>query len=126
MEMELLTNAFTFDPDHEGDRAGRELATWIQEKLKRRDYNCEEIIQEDYGWGFYVTYQNVKIWVMVGIMDEQVNDMTRWGIFAEHDEPFNPLQWFKGKTGKEVVNKILSEISEIVEGESGMSIAEVN
>jgi hypothetical protein len=61
---------------------------------------------------------------MVGIMDEQVNDMTRWGIFAEHDEPFNPLQWFKRKTGREVVNKILSEISEIVEADSKMSIAE--
>jgi hypothetical protein len=118
-----------FPPEHEGDKEygngkpGSQLAAWIRNKLDERGYQCADIIQEDYGWGFYISDQNLDIWVTVGLMDEQVNNTPQWGIFAEHNAPFKPVQWIKKREGKIAAANILSALKAVIASESNIAIA---
>jgi hypothetical protein len=105
---------------------GSALADWLKTMLSQRQYECDNIIQEDYGWGFWINVQPVTIWICVGtdVLDED-SEIPEWEIFIKHEvSPFNPSQWFKGKQGLEAEVRIFADVKAAVESESRIHILE--
>jgi hypothetical protein len=127
-KLEIRTKLFSTDQEgareHCNGKPGSQLDAWLRNKLTERGHRCSEITQEDYGWGFHIRDQDLDIWVTVGLMDEQVDDIPQWGILAEHDAPFKPLQWFKKREGKVATDTILADIKTVIAGEPSISIAD--
>lgn len=121
--IEIRTTLFSTDPEgdlrHCNGKPGNRLAAWIRDKLTERGYDCADVIQEDYGWGFYI---DEKIWVSVGLMDDQSDPTPQWAISADHDAPFNPMEWFKKRERKATATKILSDIKAALATDPDISI----
>ena len=57
---------------------GEDLAQWLRDGLAPQ-FKAGEVIQEDYGWGFWTEVHGDPYWVYVGIMDDSIGqDAAEW------------------------------------------------
>jgi hypothetical protein len=50
-------------PDAINDVLGHDLAAWLLEGLRARGYEADDIIGEDYGYGFWLLVEETSIWI---------------------------------------------------------------
>lgn len=89
---------------------GSHLATWLKERLTDRGHVCDNVIQEDYGWGFWIFEDGLDIWVCVGYCNDgepEQDGVAEWGIYAKHEAPFKPQQWFRWRAGKSAAHQVI-------------------
>jgi hypothetical protein len=72
---------------------GEDFAAWLKQELSRRiggDFQLSEIIQEDWGWGFWARHSNDPFWIGIGYVAEvEPNGSAQWGVFVEFDYGLN-------------------------------------
>ena len=61
---------------------GEDFATWLRHELLRApDVDCSEPIQEDYGWGIWVSRASGRFWVAVSMVgDGPQEGPAQWAI----------------------------------------------
>jgi hypothetical protein len=78
--LRFRSQAFPTDPEGSvgcNESPGSHLAEWTKQQLDERGYQCSTILQEDYGWGFWIKEQNLDIWLFVGLcVDEELKTIT--------------------------------------------------
>jgi hypothetical protein len=66
-----------------------DFAAWLKRELSRLigdDFQLSEIIQEDWGWGFWARNRNDPFWIGIGYVAEvEQNGSAQWGVFVECD-----------------------------------------
>ena len=86
-EICFRTHEFATDP--EGDMVycngvpGSQVAGWIRDALLKKRCACRGLIQEDYGWGFWVDAADCSIWVAVCYatpIDAAPTDVPEWQV----------------------------------------------
>ena len=132
--MVVQTKIFPTEP--EGDlelckgQPGSAFAAYLTEELEKIGYKCDPLIQEDYGWGFWIGKNDLTVWVAVsyacgdgradeaGRSDEDgpVGDNGgQWYVTAAYEVPFlvfRPKFWFKGKDGGSLESEIYSRLKD--------------
>lgn len=123
------------DMDSCSGRPGSHLAKWLHDKLSARGYKCDTVIQEDYGWGFWIIEKGLDIWVCVGYSDDDqqeepdgnepitkppTTEPPEWAVFAKHDAPFKPGQWLRRGEGKQTATAIIMALNEELKSEPGI------
>ncbi len=132
--LSLRVKTHMFSTASEGDRdrcngmPGSQFANWLHTRLRPQGYDCGDVIQEDYGWGFWIKKEKLSIWVAVayavGEMGE-VDDDPEWGVMVEFEKnPLNPSQWFKGKEGEAFAKKVFIDIDSLISNEPQMDRVE--
>ena len=129
----FCTSAFPSAP--EGDlefcngMPGSHLAGWIREGLIKKGYACKEPLQEDYGWGFWISEQGCSIWVSVSpaIGDPaDAPEEVEWYVSVKHDYPFFFLrQLFRARRGRAVADEIFSSVKERLDSHPDIETEEV-
>lgn len=130
--LRIQTALFPTDP--EGDlelsngSPGSHFAQWLRDGLSTRGHRCDAVIQEDYGWGFWVDADGLAIWVCVGYCTPDpgpINDLPEWGIIVEHDASiFQPKQWFRKKEGSAAAEAIYQDVQALVKLQPELIVAE--
>jgi hypothetical protein len=54
---------------------GEDLAKWLRDRLDE-NFRPGDLIQEDYGWGFWTVAGGDPYWVYVGVMEESIGEET--------------------------------------------------
>lgn len=132
--LSLRVKTQMFSTALEGDREfcngmpGSQFANWLRSHLRLIGYDCDDVIQEDYGWGFWIKKDKLTIWVAVafavGDMGE-VDGEPEWGVMVEFEKnPLNPGQWFKGKDGEAYAKKVFIDIDGLISREPQMDRVE--
>lgn len=129
--MRFQTHEFPTAP--EGDRdlcngqPGSQLAKWLRTVLADSGIPSRDVIQEDYGWGFWLE-SPAAVWVAVGFTGgEQHNegDAPEWDVSVHHEAPFfAPSQWFKKKEGRELAQRASSLILDAVTRRDGITLTQ--
>ncbi len=128
VKTQLFSTALEGDRDYNNGMPGSQFAAWLRSRLKPKGFNCDEVIQEDYGWGFWIKQEKLSIWVAVsyavGDMGE-VDEMPEWGVMVEFEKNhLDPGQWFKGKDGEALAKKVFIEIDQLISNEPQMDRVE--
>jgi len=50
-------------PDAINDVLGHDLAAWLLDGLRARGYDADDVIGEDYGYGFWLRLEQSHIWI---------------------------------------------------------------
>lgn len=135
---EIRTDLFPTEP--EGDleacngQPGSAFATWLKEKLSGNGIECDEVIQEDYGWGLWLKSNDEPIWVCVSHApegeDEDVGEGVKtWFVSANYERPFSflmPWLWGKKKNGPLEEKRIFDLIVTYLREDSQIDIVNTN
>jgi hypothetical protein len=112
------------DLDYCNGQPGSVLAAWVRELLAEAGISGGELIQEDYGWGFWLEHE-ATVWVAVSFAGAG-DPMPEWWIGVEHEIPFfAPQQWFKQQVGRAVVAQAYGIISEALHRRPGVIIQQL-
>jgi hypothetical protein len=72
---------------------GEDFAEWLRGEvasLKNNGYEISDIIQEDYGWGFWISKGKDTFWIAVGMMgDGPTEEIPQWNISVNYDSGLN-------------------------------------
>jgi hypothetical protein len=122
------THEFATDP--EGDLVycngvpGSQVAGWIRDALLKQGCACRGLIQEDYGWGFWVDAAECSIWVAVSYAapsDPEPTGVPEWQVAVEHDfPPWALRQWLRVRRGREVAFHIFSLVEHLIASHPGV------
>jgi len=132
LSLRVKTQMFSTAP--EGDREfcngipGSQFASWLRAHLRPKGYDCDEVIQEDYGWGFWIKQQKLSVWLAVsfavGDMGE-IDGEPEWGVMVKFEKNnLDPGQWFKGKDGEAFARKVFIDIDNMISSEPQMDRVE--
>lgn len=123
-----------FSTDSEGDttfcngQPGSAAAEWARAVLAAQGIACRELIQEDYGWGFWLEHE-CAVWVAVsyaGGTRGDENDAPEWWLGASHEAPFYSLaQRKKRAEGRALASRVNAVLFEAVRSEPEMDVIEV-
>ncbi len=135
MSNTIIFKSRLFPADPEGDleycngQPGSALASWLKEKLQAKGFECDSVIQEDYGWGFWIKNGDLTVWVAAAHVeaDSQKDNegFIQWAVTAQEETPFgflNPASWFKGKRGNKLESAVYAELKAAVLAEKEISL----
>lgn len=132
MSQVLAVKTVAFPTDPEGDlnycngHPGSAFADWLREKLIPRNFQCDETIQEDYGWGFWVNRDDLTVWVSVGFVPDDANSAnSEWIVSATFEVPFvflKPKLWFKEEKGKALEAEITDALEMAIINDQDMTL----
>lgn len=124
----VATHLFPAEPegdlDHCNGQPGNAFAGWLKEKLTNMGFTCNELIQEDYGWGFWINSQGKTVWVSVSYAPEDTGN-GEWFVSATHEIPlliFKPWLWTKEKQGLAEEQKVYQGLRDAIASESAIEI----
>lgn len=122
---DLFPYAAQGDRDLCNGAPGSHFADWIRERMLLLGYVCHTPMQEDYGWGFWVTVpkERVTIWISVGFTGYQ--EGATWMVGVTHlFFPLNLVQILLRKRGKCHVDTIVNRLEGIIKEDSAMSLVQ--
>ncbi|MBX9687150.1 MAG: hypothetical protein K2X27_10635, partial [Candidatus Obscuribacterales bacterium] len=125
----LVVSSSLFSSEPEGDltycngQPGSAFASWLKSGMLDLGWDCGELIQEDYGWGFWINSDKDTIWISVSYAQaETEGEQGEWYVAAKHEIPFlmfQPWRW-ANKTGKTCENKIFGQLKELITANSSI------
>ena len=132
----LVVKTALFPVEPEGDlelcngQPGSAFAEWLKVRLASQEFACDAVIQEDYGWGFWIKSKETTFWVCVSFAPEESKETPdpldgEWFVTVEHEIPMlflRPWLWHLKKTGKDESNRIFGIIRQVISDESAMEI----
>ena len=84
---------------------GEDFAAWLKEELSKDgdlNFKFSEPIQEDYGWGFWASQEQDRIWIAISYVgDGPQKPPPQWVISVKRDPGLNVMRWLRSNTGLE-------------------------
>jgi hypothetical protein len=75
---------------------GEDFAHWLKQQLAdivADGFELSGSIQEDYGWGFWVTRGPDRFWIALSFCgDGPTDEPAQWVVSVDHDPGLNPLK----------------------------------
>src|SRR3970282_40662 len=75
---------------------GEDFADWLSEKLstlKNDGFELSQPIQEDYGWGLWVSKDKDTFWIALGMMsDGPTDEIPQWNVSVNYDAGLNVVK----------------------------------
>ena len=133
---DIAFRTHAFPTEQEGDLVhcngapGSHVASWVREALVKRGYACGDLIQEDYGWGFWIEADGCTIWVSAGYaspLDGEPEELPEWHVGVDHDFPPWALgQWFRRSQGREVVRNVTAVAKDLIASHPDITVDEAS
>jgi hypothetical protein len=126
------STAFSTEP--EGDLTycngmpGSQVANWIRGELVTKGYTCNEPLQEDYGWGFYLEADSCSIWVAISYgssITENTASVPEWQVGVHGSSfPWQLRQWFRKRQRRDLEQKVYSIVQDVIASHPGVTVIE--
>jgi hypothetical protein len=107
---------------------GEDFAGWLKQELARAtDLGVElsEPIQEDYGWGVWVTRGKDRFWVALSYVGDGPQEApAQWIISVKYDPGFNIAKRLFHKPDEKVLEQLRDRIRRILASNSAIKMIE--
>jgi hypothetical protein len=93
---------------------GEDFAAWLRERVAgfaAEGFEISAPIQEDYGWGFWISRAKDTFWVAISFVD-QLEDASgaEWGVSVEYDPGLSIIRRLFHKPDEEALTRIRDAI----------------
>jgi hypothetical protein len=74
---------------------GEDFAEWLRQRLGNSEFESSNPIQEDYGWGLWITLEKDKFWIALSYVgDGPTEAPAQWVISMTRPTSLNIVRWF--------------------------------
>lgn len=105
---------------------GEDFAAWLKEQLADltiSGYQFSEIIQEDYGWGFFATHNKDRFWIALSFVGNgPQEEPAQWTILVNRNDRFNLIKRLFHKTDRAALQILRDRIRHAVVSNNGIKI----
>lgn len=102
---------------------GSAAAQWLRTAVEAAGCACKPILQEDYGWGFWLD-DPCPIWVSVSLADAEPGsgETPEWIAGVDYERPlFSPSSWFKKPHCEPLADKVFAAVARAVDDAEGVT-----
>ena len=73
---------------------GEDFAQWLRQRLANSGFESSNPIQEDYGWGLWITLEKDKFWIALSYVgDGPTEAPAQWVISMTRPASLNIVRW---------------------------------
>ena len=105
---------------------GEDFAEWLSNKLstlKNDGFELSQPIQEDYGWGLWVSKDKNTFWIALGMMgDGPTDEIPQWNVSVNYDAGLNVVKRLFHKPNADSFSKIRNQIWNALKNSDGIKI----
>jgi hypothetical protein len=105
---------------------GEDFAAWLKGQivpLEGAGFTFSEIIQEDYGWGFWAWHGKDPFWVALGFVgDGPQEGPAQWVILVEYDPGLNLLKRLFHRPDRQALRQLRDHVRQAVASNPAMKI----
>ena len=105
---------------------GEDFAAWLKKEiaaLESSDFSFSEIIQEDYGWGFWARRGGDPFWVALSYVGDGPHDSpAQWVISVSYDPGLNLLKRLFHRPDLKALKRVRDEVRQAVESNAAIRI----
>ena len=106
---------------------GEDFASWLKERilpLQECGFKISEIIQEDYGWGFWAREGKNSFWVAVSCVGNRPDEYDgEWGVFISYDPGLNIFKRLFHNPDQHSFDKLRIQIQRALESDPAINLA---
>jgi hypothetical protein len=103
---------------------GEDFAAWLKQQLSPlagSGYTFSESIQEDYGWGFWVSRGKDRVWVAISYVgDGPQEPPAQWVVSVNDDPGLNPIKRLVHKADPAVLAELGDRVQRSLEANSAI------
>ena len=103
---------------------GEDFAAWLRQQLSPlagSGYTFSESIQEDYGWGFWVSHGKDRFWVAISYAgDGPQEPPAEWVVSVNHDAGLNPIRRLLHKPDAAALAALRDRVRQALEANSAI------
>ena len=105
---------------------GEDFAAWLKKEISTladSGFNVLEIIQEDYGWGFWAWHGKDPFWVAISYVgDGPQEPPAQWVISIDYDPGLNLIKRVFHKPDREVLQNLRDHVRQAVTSNTAIRI----
>jgi hypothetical protein len=105
---------------------GEDFAAWLKEQLTpltSSGFNFSEIIQEDYGWGFWTRHGKDPFWVALSYVgDGPQEEPAQWVISVNYDPGLNLIKRLFHKPDPQALQNLRDHVRRAVTSNTAIRI----
>lgn len=103
---------------------GEDFAAWLKNQLSPladAGFNLSEIIQEDYGWGFWARHGEDPFWVALSYVGDGPQEApAQWVISVNYDPGLNLIKRLFHKPNRQALQQLRDRVLEAVTSNSAI------
>lgn len=105
---------------------GEDFAAWLKQELLRvagLGFEFSELIQEDYGWGFWASRAKDRFWIAFSYVGDGPQDVpAQWVISVSNDPGLNLVKRVFHKPDREAFQQLRDRVWQAVTSNTGIRI----
>jgi hypothetical protein len=105
---------------------GEDFATWVKQELSLLtgvDFDLSEVIQEDYGWGFWASRGKDPFWIAFSyVSDGPQEEPAEWVVSVTYDPGFNVFKRLFHKADHKALGRLRESVRQILESNDALRI----
>jgi hypothetical protein len=105
---------------------GENFIGWLSQRLsglKNDGFELSQPIQEDYGWGLWVSKDKDTFWIALGMMgDGPTDEIPQWNVSVNYDAGLNVVKRLFHKPNSDSFSKIRNQIWNALKNSDGIKI----
>ena len=102
---------------------GEDFAQWLRQRLANSGVESSNPIQEDYGWGLWITLEKDKFWIALSYVgDGPTEAPAQWVISMTRPTSLNIVRSLFGKPGLTTMEALQARIRRELETTAGISV----
>ena len=105
---------------------GEDFAAWLRGELApltSSGFELSDIIQEDYGWGFWATHGKDPFWVALGYCEEgPTQEPAQWMVSIDYDPGLNVIKRLFSRPDAQAFARLRDSIRQSLQANSGIKI----
>ena len=105
---------------------GEDFASWLKEQvaaLADSGFTFSEIIQEDYGWGFWASHGNDPFWVAISYVGDGPQEApAQWIISVSYDPGLNLLKRLFHRPDLAALHQLWDRVQQAFSSEAAIKI----
>lgn len=105
---------------------GEDFAAWLKERIAAPEgagFRFSEIIQEDYGWGFWAWHGKEPFWVALSYVGEGPQEApAQWVISVNYDPGLNLLKSLVHRPDRRALQQLRDHVRQAVASNAAIKI----
>jgi len=107
---------------------GEDFAVWLRSELApltASEFELSDIIQEDYGWGFWATHGKDPFWVALGYCEDgPTQEPAQWMVSIDYDPGLNVIKRLFSRPDAQAFARLRDSAWQSLRANSGIKIVE--